>query len=144
MDDNKRIFSELIKRQIAILGPDITLAKVKNVSGIQVDANGDVLSINGDPQVLLNELIAQFVELSGLIVKKTMESILSSNPSGASLLGAQVTAAVPPPVVAQPEAPVTQPAQPAQQDNKALENNPDLASANKDIEDLNKMLNNMH
>lgn len=141
MDDNKRIFSELIKRQIAILGPDITLAKVKNVSGIQVDANGDVQSINGDPQVLLNELIAQFVELSGLIVKKTMESILSSNPSGASLLGAQVTAAPTPPVAAQPQVQVPQQ---APQDSKALENNPDLASANKDIEDLNKMLNNMH
>ncbi len=144
MDDNKRIFSELIKRQIAILGPDITLAKVKNVPGIQVDANGEVQSINGDPQVLLNELIAQFVELSGLIVKKTMESILSSNPSGASLLGAQVTAAPTPPVAVQPEAAAPQPPQPAQLDNKVLESNPDLASANKDIEDLNKMLNNMH
>lgn len=86
--DNKRIFSELIKKQMLILGPDITLAKVKNVSGITVDNNGEVQSITGDPQQLLQLLINQFVELSGMIVKKTMESILTSYPG---LLLTQVT-----------------------------------------------------
>lgn len=78
--DYKKIFSELIKKQMLVLGPDITLAKVKNVSGITVDNNGEVQTITGNPQELLELLINQFVELSGMIVKKTMESILTSYP----------------------------------------------------------------
>lgn len=78
--DYKKIFSELIKKQMLVLGPDITLAKVKNVQGITVDNSGEVQSITGDPQQLLQLLINQFVELSGMIVKKTMESILTTYP----------------------------------------------------------------
>ena len=78
--DYKSLFSQLIKKQILILGPDITLAKVANVTGLTVDLNGDVQRIDGDPQLLLQSLINQFVELSGMIVKKTMESILTSYP----------------------------------------------------------------
>ena len=78
--DYNSLFSQLIKKQMLVLGPDITLAKVKNVIGITVDINGDVQKIEGDPQKLLQALINQFVELSGMIVKKTMESILTSYP----------------------------------------------------------------
>ena len=70
---DKKAISELIRRQMVILGPDITMARVKNVLGIQVDANGEVVSIDRDPQVVLTDLTNQFVELSGLIVKKTMQ-----------------------------------------------------------------------
>lgn len=78
--DYKQLFSQLIKKQILVLGPDITLAKVRNVTGLTVDINGDVQKIEGDPQLMLQSLINQFVELSGMIVKKTMESILTSYP----------------------------------------------------------------
>ena len=87
--DYKKLFTEIIKRQILILGPDITLAKVKNVPGIQVDGQGIVTGIEGNPQQLLQQLINQFVELSGMIVKKTMESILSSYPGLATLTAAE-------------------------------------------------------
>lgn len=83
--DNKKLFSELIKKQMLVLGPDITLAKVHNVAGLTVNVDGEVQDIQGDPQVLLQSLINQFVELSGMIVKKTMESILTSYPSMAGL-----------------------------------------------------------
>ncbi len=79
--DYKKMFSELIKKQMLILGPDITLAKVKNVPGVEVDATGEVIAIQGDPQATLQGLINQFVELSGMIVKKTMESILTAYPA---------------------------------------------------------------
>lgn len=78
--DYKQLFSQLIKKQMLVLGPDITLAKVRNVSGLTVDQNGEVTGVEGDPQQLLQGLINQFVELSGMIVKKTMESILTSYP----------------------------------------------------------------
>ncbi|RJP45875.1 MAG: hypothetical protein C4584_02535 [Armatimonadetes bacterium] len=84
--DFKKLFTELIKKQMVVLGPDITMAKVKNVPGLVVDGKtGEVVSIDGDHQAMLQNLINQFVELSGLIVKKTMESILSNYPGLVSM-----------------------------------------------------------
>ena len=83
--DYKQLFSQLIKKQMLILGPDITMAKVRNVTGLPGDAMGEVQKIEGDPQVMLQGLINQFVELSGMIVKKTMESILTSYPGMAGI-----------------------------------------------------------
>jgi len=83
--DYKKIFTELIRKQMVVLGPDITLAKVKNVQGIQINEQGEVVGIQGDPQSILQLLINQFVELSGLIVKKTMESILTTYPGMAGI-----------------------------------------------------------
>jgi len=93
--DYKQLLSQLIKKQMLILGSEITLSKVRNVTGVTVDINGDVQKIEGDPQALLQSLINQFVELSGLIVKKTMESILTSYPAmaGMSVTGAFVGSA---------------------------------------------------
>lgn len=73
-----------------VLGPDITLAKVRNVTGLTVDIQGDVQKMEGDPQVMLQSLINQFVELSGMIVKKTMESILTSYPGMAAMAASNV------------------------------------------------------
>jgi hypothetical protein len=109
--DYKQLFSQLIKKQMLVLGPDITLAKVRNVMGITVDVNGDVQKIDGDPQALLQNLINQFVELSGLIVKKTMESILTSYPgmAGIAVTGAFGGVVAPTaPVVSSPQAQNTQ------------------------------------
>lgn len=86
-----RIFTQLIKKQILILGPDITLAKVRTVPGLTVDADGNVLKIEGDAQAHLQSLINQFVELSGIIVKKTMESLL---PPTSSFSEAAVSASI--------------------------------------------------
>ena len=77
LEDYNALLTELIKKQILILGADITLATVKNVPGLEVDGWGTVTKVTGDPQVVLQNLINQFVELSGLIVKKTLESIMA-------------------------------------------------------------------
>ncbi len=75
--DYKNLLTEVIKKQILILGPQIVVAKVRSVSGIQVDDNGVVLEVTGDPQKIIQDLINQFVSLSGEIVKKTMEPLLT-------------------------------------------------------------------
>ena len=61
-----------------ILGAEITLARVKSVSGITVASSGEVTALSGDPHELLQNLINQFIDLSGEVVKKTMESVLSN------------------------------------------------------------------
>jgi hypothetical protein len=81
-EDYKKLLSDVIKKQIVILGPGITLAKARNVKGLTVADDGTVTEIEGHPQVLIQGLIDQFVQLSGLIVKKTMEPLLSEFPDG--------------------------------------------------------------
>lgn len=81
LDEYKKLLTEIIKKQIIILGPDITLVKARNVSALTVAGDGSVTAISGDPQAALQGLIDEFVSLSGLIVKKTMEPLLSKYPS---------------------------------------------------------------
>src|SRR5258706_1159034 len=75
--DYKQLLTYVIKKQIVILGPDITLSKARNVKGITVADDGTVTNVEGSPQEVTQALIDQFVQLSGLIVKKTMEPLLS-------------------------------------------------------------------
>ncbi len=112
MNDSKQVISQIIKKQMEILGVEITLNRVRKVSGINVDQAGNVISVTGETQFLLEQLTNQFIELSGLIVKKTMESVLSASPA------VQTAHAV------------------------SAESKPDsgLLSANRDIEELNKVL----
>lgn len=98
--DYKNLLTEVIKKQIVILGPDITLSKARNVKGLTVQDDGTVTDVVGSPQEVTQALIDQFVQLSGLIVKKTMEPLL---------LGTSVTAPPPP---AQPTAVPQQPTPP--------------------------------
>ena len=80
--DYKKLLTEVIQKQMVILGPSITLAKARNVKGLVVTDDGTVTDIQGPPQLLIQGLIDQFVQLSGLIVKKTMEPLLSAYPDG--------------------------------------------------------------
>jgi len=68
--DYKKLLTEVIQKQMVILGPSITLAKARNVKGLTVADDGTVVNIEGQPQALIQGLIDQFVQLSGLIVKK--------------------------------------------------------------------------
>ncbi len=76
----QKLLTEVIKKQIIILGPAISLAKTRNVKGLTVSEDGTVTAISGNPQVIIQQLIDQFMELSSLIVKKTMEPILAGYP----------------------------------------------------------------
>ncbi len=80
--DYKKLLTEVIQKQMVILGPSISLAKARNVKGLTVANDGTVVNIVGQPQELIQGLIDQFVQLSGLIVKKTMEPLLSMYPDG--------------------------------------------------------------
>ncbi len=119
--DYKKVLTEVIQKQMIILGPTITLAKARNVQGLTVADDGTITEISGSPQILIQSLIDQFVQLSGLIVKKTMEPLLANFPDGVP----DVPAAAP---ELQP-APPASPTQPQQQ-TPPPQINPDMPSVN--------------
>lgn len=79
--DYKSLLTEIIQKQIVILGPNIALIQARNVEGLEVSDDGVVTSINGDPQKIVKDLIDEYVSLSGLIVKQALEPLLAKYPS---------------------------------------------------------------
>jgi hypothetical protein len=81
--DNEKhlpLLTEIIKKQITILGPDIALMKARSIGAIKVDDDGTVTSIEGDPKVAVEGLIEEYVKLSGDIVKMTLSSVFTKYP----------------------------------------------------------------
>jgi hypothetical protein len=51
------------------------------VSGLQVDNDGKVTSVGDNPKETLQNLVDQYVELSGQIVKNALGSIFAKYPN---------------------------------------------------------------
>lgn len=119
--DYKQLLTQVIKKQIIILGPDITLAKARNVPGLVVADDGTVTDISGDPQQLTQKLVDQFVQLSGEIVKKTMEPLLTMNQTPAPTIPVAPVIQTPAP---QPVTQTPPTAQPITQDTVAQQQKP--------------------
>ena len=74
--------AEIIQKQTVILGPGIAISQARNVEGLTVSDDGSVTNIaEGREQEIVQSLINEYVSLSGLIVKKAMEPLLSKYPS---------------------------------------------------------------
>ena len=117
--DYKKLLSDLIKKQIIILGPTIAISKARSVEGLTISDEGTVTNIAGNPQQAVQQLIEKFMELSGLIVRKTMEPLLSSFPGLAETMTGAVQAqaqsmagVIPQPAPQAPVAPVAAPTPP--------------------------------
>ena len=80
-DEYKDLITEIIKKQIAILGPDIALLKAQQVSGLKVDKDGQVVSITGEDEQILQQLVDKYIELSGEIVKNILGPVFAKYPS---------------------------------------------------------------
>lgn len=119
--DYKKLLTEVIQKQMVILGPAITLAKARNVKGLMVGDDGTVSEVSGPPQEVIQSLIDEFVQLSGLIVKKTMEPLLANFPDG--IVPGQEPPVTPPP---QPNLSQPQPSNPPPPNpSQSLPNVPD-------------------
>jgi len=79
--DYKEVIGEIIKKQISILGPDVALLKAGNIAGLKLDDKGNVLSVQGDNQAVLQNLVDQYIELSGQIVKNVLKPVFAKYPS---------------------------------------------------------------
>ena len=79
------LINEIIDKQAIILGPEISLLKAKNVSGLVFGNEGKVVDLEGDSEEKLQKLVDQYVELSGLIVKNALGSIFAKYPSIAKI-----------------------------------------------------------
>lgn len=68
--DYQLLLTEIIKEYIVILGPAITLAKVRNVAGVIIDDKGNVTSLSESPKKVIQNITAEFMTLSPFIAQK--------------------------------------------------------------------------
>ncbi|MCL5435811.1 MAG: hypothetical protein M1275_01910 [Patescibacteria group bacterium] len=76
----QELMSEIIQKQIAILGPDIALHKAEQVPGLKLDRSGKVVALSGSEQEVLQALIDRYIELSGQIVKSILGPVFAKYP----------------------------------------------------------------
>ncbi len=74
--DYSDILSQFIQHQTTIFGADVVRIKVQNVPGIEIEKDGHVKKITGDPQKVLESVTNKFMGLSEFSVKQTMERIV--------------------------------------------------------------------
>jgi len=79
-ENYKNLINDIIAKQTLILGPDIVLLKARNVSGLRVSDSGTVEAISGDPQKILQDLVNEYIALSGQIVKTTLTTVFAKYP----------------------------------------------------------------
>lgn len=75
------LISEIIKKESVILGPEIAILKARSVAGLMVDNDGKVTGVGDNPKETLQNLVDQYVELSGQIVKNALGSIFAKYPN---------------------------------------------------------------
>lgn len=75
------LMTEIIKKQIIILGPDISLLKARSIPELRVSDDGTVVSVGANPAQALQQLIDAYVDLSGLIVKNAIDPLMKKYPT---------------------------------------------------------------
>lgn len=79
-EEYKSMLSDLIKKQMVMLGPNVALGTAKKVLGLTVSDDGTVSDITGDPQVVMEGVANQYMNLSGQIANMTLKTILEKYP----------------------------------------------------------------
>ncbi|MBI2012780.1 hypothetical protein HYW39_02525 [Candidatus Curtissbacteria bacterium] len=80
-EEYQGLLSDLIKKQMVMLGPNLVISKARQVAGLEVSDEGVVVVISGDPKATLEKLANIFMELSGNIARMTLNALLEKYPS---------------------------------------------------------------
>lgn len=79
-ENYKKMLSDLIKKQMVMLGPNIALDKARKVPGLKLDDSGEVLEMDGDPRMVLKGVANEYMTLSGQIAQMTLNTLLEKYP----------------------------------------------------------------
>lgn len=80
-EEYKKMLTDLIQKQMVILGPNIALDKARKIPGLSVSNDGTVTSLTGDGQMILKGVANEYMVLSGQIAQMTLNSLLEKYPS---------------------------------------------------------------
>lgn len=79
-EDYKKMLTELIQKQMVILGPNIALDKARQVPGVVVADDGSVTQVTGDPQMVLKGVADEYIALSPQVARMTLSLLGAKYP----------------------------------------------------------------
>ena len=79
-EDYQALLTDLVKKQMVMLGPTVAVSKARKVGALTVTDGGDVAAIAGDAQSALRELAQEYMALSGQIAQTTLAALLEKYP----------------------------------------------------------------
>ena len=79
-EDYQNLLSDLVKKQMVMLGPAVAISNARKIGSITVSDDGSVMAISGDPQTALQQLATEYMNLSGQIAQATLASLLEKYP----------------------------------------------------------------
>lgn len=79
-EEYQNLINEILAKQAVVLGQDIVMLKAKNVAGLTLSDDGKVQNITGDPEVVLQKLVDEYIALSGQIVKNILHPVFLKYP----------------------------------------------------------------
>ena len=80
-DEYRKMLTDLIQKQMVVLGPNIALDKARKVPGVKIADDGTVLDMDGNPSMVLKGVANEYMNLSGQIAQMTLNSLLEKYPS---------------------------------------------------------------
>ncbi|MFH1565880.1 MAG: hypothetical protein ABIB98_01620 [bacterium] len=81
MDEYKMAITEIVQKQMAILGPEIALLKAKNIEGLKVNEKGEVLEFKDNSREILQKIVDEYISLSGQVFRNVLAPILQKYPN---------------------------------------------------------------
>ena len=72
----KELFNELIKSKVKLYG-NLALCKIDKINNLEADRDGNVISIYGDPDIILSELMSKFEEIDGRLTTVISKNLIN-------------------------------------------------------------------
>ena len=81
IEDYKKALTDLVRKQMIVLGPNIALDKARKVPGMVIDDQGTVTEVTGNPHLILKGVANEYMNLSGQIAQMTLNTLLEKYPN---------------------------------------------------------------
>jgi hypothetical protein len=91
LEDYKSFINEMVQKQMVIIGPQIAFDKAKNIPGLSIDAAGTVISLSGDPYLVVKNLLDEYSSLSQPITQTILCSAIEKYPALKEIFGRAAT-----------------------------------------------------
>lgn len=76
----KKFLTELVRRHMAILGPNIARDVALQVQGLTIDATGEVTDLSGDAPLILEDLYNGYSALSAPVSQLILYDLMEKSP----------------------------------------------------------------
>lgn len=74
--DYTSILSEFLQKQVVIFGSQVVQLHLAHINGLHMSGDGLVKKIEGDAQMILEQVVKALSELSEFAVKRSLDSVV--------------------------------------------------------------------